>query len=449
VLRAGVQDASITSDNGSPDERWSLVLRIAESPYFCRSNRLREFLLYVSRRYLENALDDLKEQSIGCNVYGRRPDYTPAEDNIVRVQAGLLRKKLAEYFAGEGRNEPLVLTIPKGSYIPVFTLRSAGMASAVLTPAKEELLFPEPSPTLERPRLPHSLSAWRVLSGALALACLGLLIGLVFSHGRRSPSVPGSVSPLWKQLIDKNHRTYVVCADAALALFQDVTHTSVSLRDYASRDYDAILAANPEARVLGQLLLRKQYTGVADTYILQRVLSMAGGLNDHVWVRPARSLTVEDFKSGNFVLVGSSRSTPWVELFEPQLNFVWDYRPDGHFYIRNRHPQPGEQPSYLADAPGYNATKTYSIVAFLPNLDHTGNVLILGGTSSIGTQAAGEYVTGGAGFEQFLKKMPQGKLSYFELVLESSAIAGVPKSSNLVAYRILDSPMSYGVGTLQ
>lgn len=82
--------------------------------------------------------------------------------------------------------------------------------------------------------------------------------------------------------------------------------------------------------------------------------------------------------------MGSSRSTPWVELFEPELNFVWDYRADGHFYIRNKHPQPAEQSTDFADTLGYNATKTYSIVAFLPNLNHTGNILILGGTSSIG-----------------------------------------------------------------
>lgn len=437
MLHTDFQEASTTPDGGSPDERWALVLRIADSSYFCRSKRLRDFLLYVSRQCLDHAWDDLKEQRIGCNVYERRADYSPAEDNIVRVQAGLLRKKLAEYFAAEGRTEPVILTIPKGSYIPAFALRDACTASADPSVGKDdENSFAVPRFPVRRTALLKPLAAWRLLSLVLALACISLIVGLAFRKAQLSTSVQRSVSPLWKQLIDENHRTYVVCADAALALFQDVMHTRVSLRDYASHDYDAILARNPEARVLGQFLLKKQYTGVADTYILQKVLSMAGGLEDHVWVRPARSLSVEDFKSGNFILVGSSRSTPWVELFEPELNFVWDYRSDGHFYIRNRHPRPAEQPSYLADAPGYNATKTYSIVAFVPNLNHTGNVLILGGTSSIGTQAAGEYVTGAA-FEQFLTRMPEGKLSYFELVLESSALAGEPKSSRLVAYRTL------------
>ena len=58
---------------------------------------------------LENSTDQLKEHRIGCDDYGRRPDYNPAEDNIVRVQAGLLRKRLADYFEAEGRNEPVVL----------------------------------------------------------------------------------------------------------------------------------------------------------------------------------------------------------------------------------------------------------------------------------------------------------------------------------------------------
>jgi hypothetical protein len=385
---------------------------------------------------LEKALDDLKEQSIGCKVYGRRPDYSPAEDNIVRVQAGLLRKKLTEYLAAEGHAESLVLAIPKGSYVPVFASRNAATASADLPSTRDHTALAQPRRSVERVRLFESLGAWRVLSSVLAAACICLAIGLAGQKVQLSAAVPASVSPLWKQLIDGNHHTYVICSDAALALFQGVTHTRVSLRDYASHDYNAIAVRNPETGPLGQFLLKKQYTGVADTYILQKILSTAGGLEDRMSVRPARSLSVEDFKSENFILVGSSRSTPWVELFEPQLNFVWDYRPDGHFYIQNRHPQPGEQPNYLADAPGYNATKTYSIVAFLPNLSHTGNVLILGGTSSTGTEAAGEYVTGAAGFGQFLEKMPKGKPSYFELVLESSALAGVPKSSKMIAYRI-------------
>jgi hypothetical protein len=438
VLHTDFQEVSTTPGDGYTDERWSLVLRIADSSYFCRSKKLRDFLLYVSRQSLDNAWDELKEQRIGRNVYGRRADYSPAEDNIVRVQAGLLRKKLAEYFAAEGCAEPVILTIPKGSYIPVFTLRN--VCTAPTNPCvgrTDETGFAESQPAVVRTAVLESLGTWRLISVVLALACIFLIIGSTFREIQIPPSVSPFPSPLWKQLIDENHRTYVVCADAALALFQDVTHTRISLRDYASHDYDAILARNPAQRVLGESLLRKQYTGVADAYILQRVLSMAGRLEDHVWVRPARSLSVEDFKSGNFILVGSSRSTPWVELFEPELNFVWDYRPDGHFYIRNKHPQPTEQPTYLADAPGYNATKTYSIVAFLPNLNHTGNVLVLGGTSSIGTQAAGEYVAGSVGFEQFLTRMPKGKLSHFELVLESSALAGEPKSSRLVAYRIL------------
>jgi hypothetical protein len=105
-------------------EREDLVRRVASSSTFERSPRLRAFLLHVCRCALDNKPEAATEQQVGICVYDRPPGYNPNDDNIVRSQARLLRLKLEHHFANEGKAEPIVITIPKGRYLPTFESRS-------------------------------------------------------------------------------------------------------------------------------------------------------------------------------------------------------------------------------------------------------------------------------------------------------------------------------------
>ena len=104
---------------------WQLVQRIIASPALVRSHRLKSFLMYVTRSVLLDHSDHVSEQQIGIHVFERPADYNASEDNIVRSHARILRTKLAEYFAsGPGMEEPVILTIPKGTYLPQFHSRA-------------------------------------------------------------------------------------------------------------------------------------------------------------------------------------------------------------------------------------------------------------------------------------------------------------------------------------
>jgi len=421
------------------DERWELVLRIADSPHFCRSRRLREFLLYICCRTLENAVDDLKEQRIGCEVFRRSPEYNPAEDNIVRVEARLLRRRLAEYFSEEGQNERLTLTVPKGSYLPVFQSRELTVSTGTADGGSQSEAV-----SSDHRNFLQSLLLWRVLACGLALATVLVSLALVEQRHHSAPEIgsTSTTSPFWRTIFDGRNRTYIVCGDSALALLQDLTRTHVSLADYISRRYGtADRAIAPDTQLLASVLPEKQYTSVADIYLVAKLLKISGNADDRVSVRTARSLSMEDFKSNNFILLGSSRANPWGELFEPQLNFIWEFPAGEAPYIRNAHPKAGEQAIYFPIGRAYSATKTYDVVAYMPNLGHTGNVLMIAGTSLIGTEAAGEYVMGGTGFQRFLTSLIEknkGKIPYFEILLRSDVLAGAPKSSEIVAYRVLN-----------
>lgn len=101
-----------------------LLERVASSVELKRAARLREFLRYVGQRWLEEDNVQISEQEIGVQVFGRPVNYDTSIDNIVRVNASELRKRITTYFSSEGAEEPILIEIPRGSYTPHFHLRS-------------------------------------------------------------------------------------------------------------------------------------------------------------------------------------------------------------------------------------------------------------------------------------------------------------------------------------
>src|SRR5258706_10724953 len=99
--------------------------RILASRTLAGSDQLKRLLRLTVERTISGQSDLLKEYNLGLEVFQRPPDYDPKVDPIVRVQARRLRSKLAEYYAGEGSGDTLVIRIPKGAYIPAFEFRPA------------------------------------------------------------------------------------------------------------------------------------------------------------------------------------------------------------------------------------------------------------------------------------------------------------------------------------
>jgi adenylate cyclase len=98
--------------------------RILASSSFLNARRPSQFLRFVVESTLSGQADTIKEYLIGVEVFDRPVDYDPKDDPIVRIEAGRLRKKLAEYYSGPGANDPVKIDLPKGGYVPVFQPRS-------------------------------------------------------------------------------------------------------------------------------------------------------------------------------------------------------------------------------------------------------------------------------------------------------------------------------------
>ncbi len=99
--------------------------RILSSSLFMNSERLRRFLRYAVQRAAQGQADQLKEYSVGISVFDKRASFDPRFDPIVRVEAGRLRTRLKQYYDTEGSRDPLVIDLPKGSYVPRFEAASS------------------------------------------------------------------------------------------------------------------------------------------------------------------------------------------------------------------------------------------------------------------------------------------------------------------------------------
>jgi len=129
--RKSLSSTSQTASNPAPsavmeDERRELA---AVSAALGSSSRLLRLITYIGEKYFNGESDNLHEYDIATEVFGRSKDtFNAGEDAIVRVEAHRLRKRLVEYYEGEGKDHPIHISIPPGAYLPVFTRQSSGPA---------------------------------------------------------------------------------------------------------------------------------------------------------------------------------------------------------------------------------------------------------------------------------------------------------------------------------
>jgi hypothetical protein len=138
------------------DERRALIDRIAASAQFRRSARLREFLLYVGGQSLKDGCPDIHEQEIGAKVFGRSSTYDRSQDNIVRVTATELRKRIELYFASEGAHETCSL--------PSAALQTPQIWASILPVSRQTLVGTSPW-TLNFVRPYPEFTPWAIATG--------------------------------------------------------------------------------------------------------------------------------------------------------------------------------------------------------------------------------------------------------------------------------------------
>jgi adenylate cyclase len=113
------------------------------SAAFADAGRASSFLRFVVERKLEGHASEIKESVIAVEVLGRTPSFDSKSDPIVRVEAGRLRERLNSYYEAEGGADPILISLPKGRYVPEFTERRPREASQRAGVLRLSILPPE------------------------------------------------------------------------------------------------------------------------------------------------------------------------------------------------------------------------------------------------------------------------------------------------------------------
>jgi len=434
----------------SPEQKRELVQRVVNSELFRRSPALRAFLLYITESVISGRADELKEQSIGAEVLGRKPNYNPADDNIVRVRAHELRGRLERYFTSEGANEAVVITMPRGAYAPEFVPRkSAQLAEAKLKPLTEG----EAPPTgvedeaaaeveiIQKPALRHWLAFAALLLVAVAVSVAVTRYVIQSRTPLNSTRPAGAIADLWGQFFDKpNEELKVVYADTSFALWQDLSGKTLDLGDYLNRKY-----FDEKGNKLFDVVMRR-VTSPADMAISVHLSTIAEQFGGQENPQFARDVEAAFFHQGNVVLIGSHRSDPWVAVYEPNLNFTLDQDPhSGAPLFRNRSPQGHEDATYgIPDM--YDTQRTeektypsYGVVALLKGCGDRGLTVIVEGLNTQATQAAGDLVFDPQRLDMLLRSIGHKSgtsVASFEALFQVVSLPGGYDNPRVIAYRL-------------
>jgi hypothetical protein len=393
------------------EARREAVRKVLASAMLAKSARLKDLLSYLAERSLEDPEAAIPEQEIGIAVFGRK-DYSASQDNLVRVQATQLRKKLEQYFATEGAGDTAVFEIPRGSYALRFHPR--------MTVAAAEPRF----------------RRWRV--PALAAAGLALVLAGWFVRGVTDQArvTQPEVRRLWTQFFGNGRETHVVLADANMTMFQDFVKRTLVLREYGRQRMVQDLVEqsfqDPEMRRLITRMAGKYFVTMADVVAARKIEAL--GLSQIGTVRYdfARGFNVDHLMADNAVLMGNRRANPWVELFDSQLRFryVFDDQKVAASFEDTQAP-PGETRLY----PTAWERASHCQVALLPNLRGTGSVLIIAGGDQSAAEAGSEFLTSDRWIHDLARRLnvpPDGLFPYFEAFLKTETF-----SNTAPAFKVL------------
>lgn len=402
------------------------IERLTHSHALRKAESLCKLLRYLADHALAHPGVPLKEYKIATEVFGRPADFNPQADSAIRVQAGRLRLKLVDYYSHEGLADTIIVEMPNGAYTLDFHYRE--IARPVALPAP--VIFPSE-------RTPgNSTRGWTiavvvlscVLVAALAaVAALSSELSSIREKSRSELSSSAALRIFWSQFASSAGAPWVIFSNAAF----------VGRPETGMRYLDPV--RDPRNLILDH------YTGVGEVLAVHELDQLFNLLKHPVLVKRGSLFSLDDARNNNLIFVGSPAENRTLLDLPGSQEFVFTRiksRPhEGDLAIVNVHPEAGEAGAFYPSDPSQPLLEDYAIVALVRGLDPARHVMILAGTTTIGTQAAVEYVCGKDSVEELLRRLalpPGAELKPFEALLRVKVTRGVPVATQLVAVRHRD-----------
>jgi hypothetical protein len=386
--------------------------RLLNSRHFRNSKRYPAFFEHIIRETLAGNADSLKERVLGMAVFHRPAAYDANADPIVRVTAGEVRKRIAQFYHEELSAQEVYIDLRPGSYVPEFYPVDHGGAET-----KQPLSLPasvaaaEPPGGAARRKLP-----WRV--SALALASTAVLAALLLTAFSPWQSTDQRTQ-MWYPLLNSPAPVLVVVGQPHLAQPENSYPVSVFEHGPASE------------------------LELADAIAMAHLSNMIDAHHHLYQIAAAGSTSLSDLRKGPVILVGGFNN-PWSLRILSPLRFSLRSGGGGPsdeksaipqiLQIADRKNQPGSPWTVDFHQPISAMTHDYAIIArFQANMTD-GEVMVIAGLGSGGTESASKFVSSTAYMTQLARQAPRNWRSMnMEAVVETEVIGGRAGHPHIIA----------------
>jgi hypothetical protein len=378
------------------------IQRIVASKAFKTSEVHRNLLNYLAEKSLSGTAQNLKEYTVGLDVFGKPATYDPRQESVVRMHVGRLRQKLTEYYRSEGQDDPVVVELPKGAFTLTFAPRPE--------PAPPELQTAPAGRTTSTREIALAVSLFLAI---LFAGYFGVRLSRVEKTTDTAASLPWTpdLQQLWGPLLSSDRPLMVT-------LSTDPSHASVQgvVFPSSASSVTGVGTANA-AFLLGQFLGQRKRN-----------------------VFPIRSdlLSMGEIAMGDVIFVGSTVGKPQIQAIPP-VDQPFVLTPEG---VKNLKPQPGE-PAFLSDALQKGTQEfeeSHALISNLPGLYGNGKILYLSGNTIASVMGTVQALTDPDLAKQLVSslKAPNGSLPrFYQVVLKVKAMDDTPIDISYLFHREL------------
>ena len=392
----------------SPNEQGQQAIRqqlarVLESAPFRTSKRCPALLGYVVEKALRGDTEGLKERSLGIDVFHRDPQYDTNADPVVRIAAGEVRKKLAQYYYDASHKDEIRIELPPGSYVAEFY-------KPEVVPATE-LERDQPSQNSnsnEAQGIAGDLAAQGAADASrpsrrplhILLPVLCLVLGSIAGafamrmHGSAASAPPTALEDFWRPLISAPGTVWLCVGESY------VTRIELDPNGARNRFASSYRLSSGERRAYPAL-------NMADSIVLANVAALLKSQNKKYSVNGETETAFSDLSSGPSVLIGSFNND-WTIRLSDQLRFHFEMdRDSGEQWIVDRE-KPGDKIGthfFNLDVP--DTKDAYAIISRVRDASTGQMVVALAGVSANGTSAAGTFVSAPEYLDEFAKHAPR------------------------------------------
>jgi hypothetical protein len=400
------------------DEIRQQLARVLASPPFGASKRYPAFLSHVVEKTLQGDTEALKERTLGIQVFHREPNYDTSTDPVVRIAAGEVRKRLAQYYYQPSHRLELLIELPSGTYIPEFYLPSlaASMEENSGNAAPKAIALEEHSeigisaaavaPLAPIAALPSDIARaagaapksrrWRWLVPA-ASVIFGIALGSIGARLRTPVDSAAAITAL-----DEFWRPVISAPGSVWLCIGQVYAQRIELEPNGARnrfDFRYSLTSNGQ-RTYPMLNL-------ADSTTLARVAGLLEKRNKSYTVHGETETTFADLTNGPSVLIGAYNND-WAIRLSDQLRYHFETDPNtrGHWIVDSQKPDQKIGLHAFGSTTTADVSDAYALISRVRD-PSTGQISVaLGGVSTNGTRAAATFISNLSYLEEFARQAP-------------------------------------------